>query len=134
MKKYKLSEGRLCVRPLDGSEPQYCVLGVYLAEKHAYTADELIENRIEAYEKLHERIDDLWKMARAIWLDPQSPRKNYLEYLYDDLDQITSEPVYAANDGGCPVEILNKALKAVGIEVELEDVRDVVPGRRWAPA
>lgn len=115
MRTYKLGTIDL-YRPEDDC---YCVLGVYLNEKYP----EVLKDEATAYNRLNSDCgEDLKAMQGVIRAHERSGPWGP----WSPADPIFH--VYSASDDGAPVEVLEEALAAVGIEVKLEDHRP--PGRR----
>jgi len=127
VKKYKLICGEIVDRlgEHEGKPAQYgyCVLGIYLNEKHPEKLREYLDGKIwDIYGYLEDECaDDLKKMYEVI--GPAARR--VLPTLFED--DALLEPhhvIYRANDALAPLHLLQKALAAVGIEVELEEHRE----------
>lgn len=121
VKTYKLGSGSL----YHESDDCYCVLGVYLREKHPdltpakYEEISSEDNPAgDGYAYLADNcMDDVKAMSDAI-----------AKYEKPEWRQTAMFPgyvnhVYRANDTGAPLAIIEEALAAVGIKVSLEDHR-----------
>lgn len=126
MKKYNLISSSLAV-PFDftdegkPTEYAYCTLGIYLAEKKPdILASYLKDDETYAYNFLGQ-CEELMKMVEVL--------RPLARHVYPGLfEGEIWEPhalVYRANDGLAPVELIQAALEAVGIDVELEDHRAI---------
>lgn len=112
-KTYRLTSGVFCTGIVD---PCYCVLGVYAKEKHGFP-DPTIFGAADVWSLLRDNQDDMRAMAEVIWNSDAAPGE-MSPYISD-----SAASVYEPNDDGCPVVVLEEALKAVGVEVKLEDRR-----------
>lgn len=115
MKTYNVGSGSFYVKRKEGD--CYCPLGILMAER-GYDPREIVDRGwVVVREDL---FDDVAKMAEA--MRPALPEDWRTE---DSVDQ-----VYTVNDAGGSVsrfdiDVIQTALKAVDIEVELIDKRDL---------